>query len=133
MRQPHFSKAADFLTGELRYRGSPVVVVAITFEHLTVPEAILISFGNPHSPQSFNLFAYVRGNPVTYWDPWGFDITQDPTNPFHFNDSLDVIGVDPRRVAAWGWLSRDNFAFGTPRSGGGGGGGSQVPYADGKH
>ncbi|NOZ78703.1 MAG: hypothetical protein GXP48_05900, partial [Acidobacteria bacterium] len=27
--------------------------------------------GNPHSPQSFNLFAYVRGNPVTYWDPWG--------------------------------------------------------------
>jgi len=28
--------------------------------------------GNPHRPQSFNLFAYVRGNPTNFWDPYGF-------------------------------------------------------------
>ena len=27
--------------------------------------------GNPHSPQSFNLFSYVRGNPTSFWDPFG--------------------------------------------------------------
>ncbi len=27
--------------------------------------------GDPHSPQSFNLFAYVKNRPMTYTDPWG--------------------------------------------------------------
>ncbi len=27
--------------------------------------------GDPHSPQSFNLFAYVQNRPMTYTDPWG--------------------------------------------------------------
>ncbi len=29
--------------------------------------------GDPHSPQSFNLFAYVSGNPMRYVDRWGLD------------------------------------------------------------
>jgi len=80
--------------------------------------------GNPHSPQSFNLFSYVRGNPTSFWDPFGLDASQDPLNPFKWWDILDVIGIDPWRIAAEGWQSRDDFMNGKPTYGlyeGGGG------------
>jgi len=78
--------------------------------------------GDPHSPQSFNLFAYVRGNPKSFWDPLGLDASQDPLNPFKWWDIIDVIGVDPWRIAAGGWQSRDEFMNGAPGSGLDGGG-----------
>ncbi|MEW6336912.1 MAG: hypothetical protein AB1625_05860 [Acidobacteriota bacterium] len=41
-----------------------------------VPDALR---GDPRRPQTFNLFAYVTGNPSTYTDPWGFSSDQpDP-------------------------------------------------------
>jgi RHS repeat-associated protein len=76
--------------------------------------------GNPHSPQSFNLFAYVRGNPVNYWDPYGMDEVQDPFHLARFYDETWVVGLDPWREAAEGWLSRDVFFFGIPTFDGGG-------------
>jgi len=77
--------------------------------------------GNPHSPQSFNLFAYVSDNPTNYWDPYGMKITLTRAG------QIVVTANDPCReapqgiscqtwwdiLAAGGWASRDAFFFGT--------------------
>ncbi len=47
--------------------------------------------GNAHSPQSFNLFAYVRGNPTNYWDPFGMSDRRYAT----FHASITVVGTAP--------------------------------------
>jgi len=78
--------------------------------------------GNPHSPQSFNLFSYVKGNPTDNWDPYGMKITLTRAG------QIVVTANDPCReapqgiscqtwwdiLAAGGWASRNDFMSGTP-------------------
>jgi len=37
--------------------------------------------GDPHQPQSFNLFAYVQNNPMNYVDPLGLIVCDGPNDP----------------------------------------------------
>jgi RHS repeat-associated protein len=56
--------------------------------------------GNPHSPQSFNLFAYVANNPMNSTDPLGLDPPPSGNNDdFYFWEE----GVDQ---AQWYWMFR---------------------------
>ena len=73
--------------------------------------------GNPHSPQSFNLFSYVRGNPTSYWDPFGLE-------------EIEVIGKDPCPEAPagmscdeWTWVQILRLLDPASWTNGGGGGG----------
>lgn len=49
--------------------------------------------GDVLSPQSFNLFAYVSGNPVNFVDPWG--LMARSFAPRYVGDEVVVTGEDP--------------------------------------
>jgi RHS repeat-associated protein len=61
--------------------------------------------GDPHSPQSFNLFAYVQGNPVDRFDPLGLA-------PGDTHQTVNVIGDDPCPEVPQGWSCAQWYAFG---------------------
>jgi len=77
--------------------------------------------GDPHSPQSFNLFSYVRGNPKSYWDPFGLyeiaGVTPDP---------VDTVDWGGEFSEFWYWVYFGGTG-GTPWWNGGGGGGASKP------
>jgi RHS repeat-associated protein len=106
--------------------------------------------GDPHQPQSFNLFAYVGGSPVVFVDPFGlqalngisggtsFDLFFD-ANPYQawFSNPANYTQVLPSVYPAgwwgpmdsyWGWQHANwwsaPYLFGSSATGGAGGGNS---------
>ncbi len=83
--------------------------------------------GNAHAPQSFNLFAYVSGNPMNFRDRFGLDgqhyhvVEGDAYLPglLYYTDQITVSGSD-----SWGFSVGEllNFFLGQPDEGAPGGG-----------
>ena len=57
--------------------------------------------GDPHSPQSFHLYGYVRGNPITHSDRFGL-----------YDEKIQVNANDPCPEVPQGWTCAQWYAFG---------------------
>jgi RHS repeat-associated protein len=91
--------------------------------------------GDPHSPQSFNLFAYAGGNPMNFVDPFGFQddfsLTYSaPQSKRRYVNLTETAGGSSQSRDMWLWLA---FLFGGhDQLGSDGGGGDTLSGTQGK-
>lgn len=88
------------------------------------PDPSGLTYADPTSPQTLNLYSYVMNQPLTYIDPDGLSACNQGATPTASNRVLDSVVQLFCWVGRLGTSSGDSSAGDTMSAGGGGGAGA---------